>query len=240
MDFLMELVFEIIGSVLEAIIESDRVPKWLRCGLLGLLVSGLLALFGIGIYNATDTFLKIFLAILALGLIALFIFFVCSIQRSGILRPAKKEELPEILKLYRSAIGKPGYNWSITHPNEVDLHSDFSAGTLYVLCKGKQIIGAGSIVPKNELDDLDCWHYHKQVREIARLVIRPEYQGKSYGKHLVRKLCHQLDKMDCQAVHLLVATENRHALNLFRETRFHNKGQHEWTGRTYEAYERKL
>lgn len=235
-EFILELFFEMLG----AIIESDRVPKWVRYSLLGLIIFGLVALLGCAIANAAEVVVKIILAIVAAGLIVLFVFFVYNIQRSGVLRPAKKEELPEILKMYRSVIGKAGCPWSITYPNEVTLHEDFKAGNLYILCKGKKIIGAGSIVPTNELDDLDCWQYRKNVREIARIVIAPAYQSKGYGKHLVRKLCLRLEKTGCQAVHLLVSAENHHALNLYRETGFHSRGPCWRYEHDFYAYERKL
>lgn len=240
MDFLIELVFEIIGGILEAIIESDRVPKWIRYSLLGLIIFGIVALLCIAIVHAADTATIIVLGIVALALVVLFVFFVYNIQKSGVLRLAKQEELPEILKMYRSVIGKPGCNWSVTYPNEVTLHGDFSAGNLYVLCKGSKIIGAGSIVPTNELDDLAFWQHEEKAGEIARIVIAPPYQGKGYGKHLVRKLCMQLEKRGCKAVHLLVSTGNHHALNLYRETGFHNMGQCHRYEHDYYAYERKL
>lgn len=240
MDFLLELIFEIVGAILEGIVESDRVPKWVRYTLLGTILLGLAALLCLGIYHATEVFLAIILGILALGLFALFVYFVYSIHRSGILRLAKKEELPEILKMYRSVIGKPGCNWSITYPNEVTLHEDFKTGNLYVLCRGRNIIGGGSIVPKNELDDLNCWYYREEPREIARIVIKPEYQGKGYGKHLVSKLCLKLRNVHCQVVHILVSKENHHALNLYRETGFSCKGECQRYDHTYYAYERKL
>lgn len=240
MDFIIEFVVELLFELLGSVIESDRIPKWVRYFLLSFLISGVVTLLSMAICSATESGLKVFLAILCLLFLALFVFFVYNIHRSGVLRPAKKEELPEILKLYRSVIGKPGCNWSVTYPNEITLHEDFSSGNLYVLCKGKQMVGAGSIVPQNELDDLTCWYFHQDTREIARIVIKPEYQGKGYGIHLIRKLCHRLEKMDCQAVHLLVSTENHHALNLYRQTGFRNKGQCHRYGHDYYAYERKL
>lgn len=240
MDFLIELVVEIIGGILEGIIESDRVSKWARSAVSGVLCLGLATLFGIGFFNADSIGLMIFLGILILGSIAAFIFLVVGIYRSGTLRQAKKEDLPEVLKIYRSVIGKNGCDWTAMYPNEVTLHEDFSTGNLYVLCRGKKLIGAASIAAKNELDKLPCWYYREQPREIARIVIKPEYQSKGYGKHLVNKLCHKLEYMHCQVVHLLVSPENHPALNLFRETKFQNKGQCQHNGHTYHAYERKL
>jgi len=102
------------------------------------------------------------------------------------------------------------------------------------------MIGAGSIVPKNELDDLDVWQHREKAGEIARIVIAPEYQSKGYGKHLVKKLCYKLDNKGHTAVHLLVSTENHHALNLYREVGFHCMGQCERYDHTYYAFEKKL
>lgn len=240
MDFLLEFLFEMLGAVWEAIIESDRVPKWVRYTLIAIPFVGLLTLIILGLIHATDVILSIILVLLAIGLMALFIFFVYNIWCNGILRPAKKEELPEILKMYRSVIGKPGCNWSISYPNEATLHEDFRTGNLYVLWRGSNMIGAGSIVPKNELDDLDLWQYHKDARELARIVIKPEFQSKGYGKHLVKKLCYKLNEKGHTAVHLLVSTENHHALNLYREAGFHCIGQCERYDHTYYAFEKKL
>lgn len=240
MEFLLELVFEIIGSILEAIIESDKVPKWIRYCLLGIIIFSIVGLLCVAIIHAADVATSIVLGLVALVLVALFVFFIYNIQKSGVLRRAGKEELPEILNMYRSVIGKPGCNWSVTYPNEVTLHQDFAAGNLYVLCKGRKMIGAGSIVPKNELDDLAFWQHKEKAGEIARIVIAPQYQGKGYGKHLVRKLCMQLEKRGFRAVHLLVSTGNHHALNLYRETGFHNMGPCHRYAHDYYAYEKKL
>jgi ribosomal protein S18 acetylase RimI-like enzyme len=240
MDFVIELLFEIIGEIIEAVIESDRVPKWIRYSLIGVLLGGILVLIGVAIIHATEVVMTIFLSFVALGLVALLIFLMYNIHRSGVLRQARKEELPEILKIYRSVIGKPGCNWSITYPNEATLYEDFRTSNLYVLYKGKQLIGAGSIVARNELDDLNCWKHQENVREIARIVIKPEFQSKGYGKHLVRKLCIQAEKSGATAIHMLVSGGNHHALNLYRETGFHNRGQCHRFDHDYYAYEKHL
>lgn len=236
LEFTVGLFFEFLGSIT----ESDATPKWVRYSVLGAIVAGLLTLIILGIIHATEGIAIFLLVLLGIGLLALYGYFVRNIWHSGILRPAKQENLPEILKMYRSVIEKPGCNWSISYPNEATLHEDFSTGNLYVLWRGKKMIGAGSIVPKNELDDLDVWQHREKVGEIARIVIKPEYQSKGYGKHLVKKLCYKLDNKGHTAVHLLVSTENHHALNLYREVGFHCMGQCERYDHTYYAFEKKL
>ena len=240
MDFILEFIVGFFFEILGDIIASDRTPKWIRYATVGLLIAALLVPIILGIIYATEIFVTIFLILLGLGLIALFLYLIYTTHRYGILCPAKKENLPEILKMYRSVIGKSGCHWTDAYPNEVTLQADFEAGNLYVLWRGKQMIGAGSIVPRNELDDLDCWHYHKNAAEIARIVIKPEYQSKGFGKYLVKRLCYKLDEKGYNAVHILVSTENHHALNLYRETKFYCKGQCQRYDHTYHAFERKL
>ena len=240
MEFIIELICEILGGILESILESDRIPKWVRWLIIAILLGVPIALIINTIIHADDIPTMIILGIVALVLLAIIVIPICSVLRSGILRTARKEDLPEILKMYRSVIGKTGCNWSISYPNEATLHEDFSTGNLYVLWRGSKMIGAGSIVPKNELDDLDVWQHREKVGEIARIVIKPEYQSKGYGKHLVKKLCYKLDNKGHTAVHLLVSTENHHALNLYREVGFHCMGQCERYDHTYYAFEKKL
>lgn len=237
MDDILEFIFELIIEVIGSVIESDSVPKFVRYLLIALITVPILIIIYIAVVNASNIALLIFLAILALGLISLCIYLVYSINKSGTLVRAKKEDLSSILKLYRSVLGKPGCTWNISYPNEVNLHEDYSNGNLYILRKGKKLIGAGSIVTSNELDDLECWTYKEDTREIARIVIAPEYQGKGYGKHLVNKLCNRLD---CKAVHILVAAKNHHALNLYRNTGFKIKAQCTRYGADYFAHEKKI
>ena len=240
----MEFIFELFGVVLEAIFEAffenEKIPKWIRYGVLALLIGGLVALMVIALIAAGDWGLRIFLGILAAGFLAMMGYVIWKIFRFGIFQPSKKEDLTEILALYRSVIGRPGCTWSIAYPNEATLHEDFRTGNLFVLRQRGRIVGAASIVPRNELDDLDCWQHKENAGEIARIVIHPDRQGRGYGKFLVDMLCHMLHKKGCKAVHLLVAKDNHHALNLYRESGFHNVSACHRYDHDFYAYERKL
>lgn len=240
----MEFLFELFGAILEGLLEwffeEEKIPKWIRYGILTLLIGSVLALFIFALIKAGEWGLRIFLGIVLIGLLGMVVYLLWKITRYGIFQPARKEDLPEVLKLYRSVIGKPGCTWSISYPNEATLYEDFRAGTLFVLHQRKKLVGAGSIVPRNELDDLDFWQHKENAGEIARIVIRPEFQGKGYGKHLVNKLCLRLEWSGCKVVHILVAKENHHALNLYRECGFKCKGECHRYDHDFYAYERKL
>ena len=92
-----------------------------------------------------------------------------------IFRKAKKNEAEAVLDLYKSVISIPFCTWDESYPGEEEIKEDLSAGTLYVLEEKQELIGAVSIVPENELNDLDCWTVKENAREFARVVIRPEY-----------------------------------------------------------------
>lgn len=240
MDFLLEVIGAILEGILEGFIEDENIPKWIRYGVLFLLLGGFLALIVFALIAAGDWGFRIFLGLLAAAILGMMVYVIWKIFRYGIFRPAKKEDLPEILKLYRSVIGKPGCTWSISYPNEATLHEDFRTGNLYVLRQRRKLVGAGSIVPRNELDDLDFWQRKENVGEIARIVIHPDRQGHGYGKYLVDMLCRMLHRKGHKAVHLLAAKENHHALNLYRESKFHNVGACHRYDHDFYAYERKL
>ena len=240
MEFITELLLEIIYGILETLTESNRIPKWLGYTLMFLPLGILVALIIRVILRADDIPTMVILGIIALVLTAIMVIPICSILCCGVLRTARKDDLPEILKMYRSVIGKNGCHWTVAYPNEATLQEDFQSGNLYVLWRGSKMIGAGSIVLKNELDDLDCWHHRKNAGEIARIVIKPEYQSKGFGKHLVKKLCYKLNEKGYNAVHILVSTKNHHALNLYRETKFYCKGECQRYDHSYYAFERKL
>jgi len=240
MDDILEFIFELVMEILGSVIESDRVPKPVRYILIAVIAIPLLTLLGFTLFKATDTAILVILTIIAVGLAALFIYLVIRINKSCVLTPAQKEALPQILKMYRSYIGTPGCTWNILYPNEAILYNDFLSGNLYVLRRGKHLIGAGAVADANQLDALDCWAQKENAGEIARIVIAKAYQGKGYGRQLIRKLCSRLEHNGCKAVRLLVSPENHRALSLYQKAGFQNKGKYFLYEHDYFAYEKKL
>lgn len=240
MDDFLEVMFEGALELLGVILESDRVPKFVRYLILGLIILGLTGLIGYGLVSSTVLWITILLGVAQIAVLAGGGFLLFKIFRSAMLRPAKKEELPDVLKLYRSVIGRPGCTWNVFYPNETTLQEDFATGNLYVLDNGKELIGAGSVVPENELEDLPFWGISEKAREIARIVVAPAWQGKDYGKQMVSKLCKQLEETGCKAVHLLAATQNSSACKLYERVGFRRRGECHRYDHDYYAYEKKL
>lgn len=158
-----------------------------------------------------------------------------------ILRKARQGDLADVLRLYRSVLGRPGCTWTEEYPAQEEIDYDFGHDSLFVLCEEDAVIGAASVVPDNELDELDCWRLSDgSQREIARIVIAPERQGRGCAKAMLSMLFSIMRKNGCSAVHLLAAKENPAAVRTYQALGFAIVGECFTYGHDYFAMEMKL
>lgn len=191
-----------------------------------------------------------------------------------VFRRARNEDAAQILALYRSVTGSEFCTWNEFYPGEEEIAVDLQAGNLYVLedgsgpenskgirkslrkdggnpwengdspSQGGSIVGAASIVPENELDDLEFWTDpgeaagEGKVFEIARIVISPRFQGKGLGKRLVTSLEEVLRERGCSAVRLLAAVKNIPACRTYLHCGFRILGECDRYGDHYYACEK--
>lgn len=156
------------------------------------------------------------------------------------LRPVSGNELNAVMEFYRSHIGSPGCTWNQNYPNEEILQEDYSAGNLYGLYAGEELIGSISVDSENYLDKLPCWQYKTNVKEIAQVVISPKYQRQGLGTVLLKKLFEFLKQHRTEAIHLLVSPDNEHAIKLYSKFGFENRGQYYLYEHNYFAMETML
>ena len=157
-----------------------------------------------------------------------------------VFRKAQESEAETILALYRAVIGKPYCTWNEMYPGEYEIAEDLAAGSLYVLEEDHDLIGAISIVPNNELDDCDCWKIRENAREFARVVLRPDRQGKGLSACLVEGILQEMKKQGTASVHLAVAKENIPAQRLYQKTGFDFCGEAELYGHIFYLCEKSL
>ena len=124
------------------------------------------------------------------------------------LRLAEKGELDAVLALYRSAVGGEFCTWDDEYPGSFEIEQDFAHDSLYLLCENGYILGAVSIVPDNELEELECWQCREKTAELARVVVEPTQQGRGLSKVLVAEAEKLLLQRGVKAVHLLAAVKN--------------------------------
>ena len=155
-------------------------------------------------------------------------------------RKAEKKEAKLIKVLYRSVIGDPFCTWDESYPGEEEIRGDLEAGTLYVLEEAGDLIGAVSIVPENEFDELDCWKVKENAREFARVVIRPDLHHQGLSRYLVDGVLKELKSQHVAAVHIAVARDNIPARKLYQKAGFSFCGEADMFGHHFILCEKML
>ena len=150
-----------------------------------------------------------------------------------IFRKAESSEAAIIMALYKAAIGTPFCTWDKSYPGETEITGDLSSGSLYVLEKDQELIGAISVVPENELGDFDCWKIRENAREFARVVLRQDQKHKGLSVYLVESIITELKKQGVSAIHIAVAKENIPAQKLYKKTGFDFCGEADLYGHSF-------
>lgn len=152
-------------------------------------------------------------------------------------RNAKIQDLKQIHALYRSLVGRPYCTWDEEYPDWLEINEDHESGGLYVMAEGEEILGAISVVSRNELDDLHFWHC-PVAKEIARVAVAPGLQGKGIGSMMTAEIIALLKAQGIPAIHLLVAKENLPAQQVYRKNGFVFLGECFQFGHTFIACEK--
>ena len=139
---------------------------------------------------------------------------------------ATEEDLNDIVSIYDQVRGRGFCVWSDSYPTAADARRDYEADCLFVLkCEG-QIIGCASVEPVAEDDDLPFWKINDGThREISRVAIASQHQGKGYAKILVKALLEELRREGIRSVHLLAAKANPPAYRTYRSLGFEFLGE---------------
>jgi len=132
----------------------------------------------------------------------------------------------QVLALYQSVMGSDFCTWNEFYPGMEEIRADYESDNLFVLRDGAEIIGAISIVPENELDELEFWKIRDDsVTEIARVAVSPAYQGRGLAREMVRQAEKILKDRGCSAVHLLAALVNIPACHTYEKAGYQLMGE---------------
>ena len=154
-------------------------------------------------------------------------------------RLAEKSDLENVFSLYRSLVGTPFCTWDENYPDWIEINEDFAHQNLYIMEADGALLGAISVVPQNELDDLPFWTC-SQAKEIARVAVAPGQQGKGIGKKMVEAIIASFTASCVPAIHLLVAVGNLPAQKLYRNCGFSFLGECPMFGHDFIACEKLL
>lgn len=161
-------------------------------------------------------------------------------EKEMLFRLAEKEETEAVYALYQSVIGQLYCTWNELYPGRNEILRDLETGNLFLLEENGAVIGAASVVPENEMDELPCWTVKENASEIARIVIHPTWQGKGYAEILVSKILAELRCRNCAWVHLSVAALNLPAFKTYQKLGFSTVGEKDMYGNQYYLCEKIL
>lgn len=156
------------------------------------------------------------------------------------LKKAEYGDVSYVAQLYDEAKKGKYCPWNELYPTKKEAESDYLHGCLYVLKNGNELLGACSVEPVAEDDDLEFWRVMENHCEIARVVVSPSYQGCGFGGIMIKKLCELLKNEGVRSVHLLVQVDNVPAISVYNSLGFEVLGKCERYGSTYFVSEKIL
>ena len=156
-------------------------------------------------------------------------------------RHAVPEEAELILTLYKSVLNTPFCVWDEYYPSAEDIADDLAHDDLFVLTDdGNEIVGAISIVPRDETGELTFWTETDAAAEFARVVIRPDRQGCGLARMLVAGVEDVLRRRGIRWVRLLTAVVNTPACRTYLGCGYRIAGECDMYGHHYYACEKQL
>lgn len=164
-------------------------------------------------------------------------------------RHAAARDADTVLALYRSVLGTPFCVWNEYYPEAFDIRNDLAHDDLFVLTEENpagdstpgEVIGAVSIVPENETAGLAPWTGgEEESAELARVVIRPDRQGRGLSSLLVTHIGEELRARGIRYARLLVEVGHVPAYRTYMSCGFRVVGECDAYGHHYYACEKKL
>ena len=155
---------------------------------------------------------------------------------------ASGADFEEVLSLYRAAIGEEGCTWDEDYPGEKDIRGDLGRDALFCARNETgEIIAAFSIDDDAQVERLSCWSPEiVPAGEIARLVVRRDYQNRGIAGRLLEYAMEELGRRGYGGIHFLVSQSNVRALRAYAKLSFEQVGETELYGHDWYCFEKKL
>ena len=155
---------------------------------------------------------------------------------------AEEKDKGEILRLYKTQLGREFCPWDETYPGEKEIEFDLSRDALFVMKdeKGK-IIASISIDEDEAVEKLECWTPELQPgKELSRLAVDPDYQNHGLAREMLQYGMQVLYSQGYKSVHFLVNRHNKKALRSYAALNFQTVGECELYDQPFLCYEKAL
>ena len=139
---------------------------------------------------------------------------------------ANAADIAAVVTIYDSVRNGKFCVWNEYYPTIEHATSDFDAGCLYVLKCDGEVMGCASVEPVSEDDDLPFWKINDGThREVSRVAIAPDHQGKRLSGKMMGMLMAELKKQGVSSIHLLAAKKNLPAFRTYQALGFDVVGE---------------
>ena len=160
-----------------------------------------------------------------------------------IFREAAASDLEGVMALYRSCTAfSPTHgndNWSEAYPNREFAEEDLASHGLFVLEHQGEIIGAISLVPEDDWDELPVWTGDRSCN-LSRLCIRPQLQKLHLAERMMEEISRVAKERGYRSTRHGSLISNVASNRLYERMGYHNRGKASLYGHEYWCFERIL
>ena len=140
---------------------------------------------------------------------------------------AMEKDFPDIMALYRGAIGETGCAWDEHYPTMDMIHEDIARGNMYIMkIETGEIIAAAAMTHDADLANIP---YFSRALEpsigLMRLVVAKNYQNRGIAREMLAYLMEQAREAGYSGVRFLVGKNNVRAARSYRKLGFSVVGE---------------
>ena len=158
-----------------------------------------------------------------------------------VIEKATVKDKEEILKLYKSQLGRQYCPWNEEYPSMETIDFDLSRDALLIMRDSDKIVAAISVDDDEEVNNLECWTDELQPGgELSRLAVIPDCQSKGLAKEMIEKGLEELKSRSYKSLHFLVNRHNLKALKCYSAFPFNKVGECEIYEQPMFCYEMEL
>ncbi len=143
-------------------------------------------------------------------------------------RQATNSDLNALLTLYRDCAAHASthgnFGWDENYPNREFAQFDLDHQGLFVLEYQGQLAAAVTLLPTDDLDELDCWTPARSCA-LTRLCVSPQLQGRHLAQQLLDSVLEEARRRGYTATRHLSLASNLASNRLYQRMGFVQKGQ---------------
>jgi ribosomal protein S18 acetylase RimI-like enzyme len=157
---------------------------------------------------------------------------------------AVRSDADEIEMLYNAAKACGRENgttdWDDDYPNRAFIDEDITNGALYTLRFNGELIATVSMLKDDDLEECDVVWTQNKACVLSRLCVKPQYQKRHVGEHVMHLITDQAKKEGYLATHHLAAVANPASLRLYDRMGYNKLGKVHMYDTDFYAYEKLL